>query len=71
MHLPISVVDKRNSDEMDIRKLWYRPYININININICSIELKWDGQKLKYDMIKRWGKYEYRYEMEVIYSDF
>jgi len=23
-------------------------------NINICSIELKWDGKKLKYDMITR-----------------
>jgi len=31
----------------------------IKININICSIELKWDGKKLNYDMIKRWGEYE------------
>jgi len=30
-----------------------------NININICSIELKWDGKRLNYDMIMRWGEYE------------
>jgi len=30
-----------------------------NININICSIELKWDGKILTYDMITRWGEYE------------
>jgi len=33
--------------------------INININIKICSIELKWDDEKLKYDMITRWEEYE------------
>jgi len=43
--------------------------LRTNININICSIELKWDGKKLKYDMITRWDKYEYRCEMEEIYS--
>jgi len=37
-----------------------------NININICSIELKWDGKKLKYDMITRLGEYEWRCEMEI-----
>jgi len=31
----------------------------ININISIYSIELKWDGIKLKYDMITRWDEYE------------
>jgi len=30
-----------------------------NINIYICSMELKWDGKKLKYDMITRWDEYE------------
>jgi len=47
--------NKRNEHwhEMDIRKLWY------NTNINICSIELKWDGKKLDYVMITRWGEYE------------
>jgi len=40
-----------------------------NNNINICSIELKRDGKKLKYDMITRWGEYEWRYELEEIYS--
>jgi len=29
------------------------------ININISFIELKWDGKKIKYDMITRWGEYE------------
>jgi len=44
--------------------------VNLNgININNCSIEVKWDGNKLKYDMITRWGKYELRCEMEVIHS--
>jgi len=34
--------------------------IDVNININICSKELKWDGKKaIKYDMITRWGEYE------------
>jgi len=28
----------------------------INININNCSIELKWDSKQLKEDMITRWG---------------
>jgi len=32
---------------------------NINTSINICSIELKWDGKKLKYDMITSWGEYK------------
>jgi len=26
-----------------------------NINIYVCPIELKWDGKKLKYDMITKW----------------
>jgi len=31
-----------------------------NINtINICSIELKWDGKRLKYDTKTRWDEYE------------
>jgi len=31
-----------------------------NININICSIELKWDGKITKiYDLITRWDEYE------------
>jgi len=53
MYLPISAVyrqaKKKNEHwhEMDIRKLWY--------NIKIFSIELKWDGKDLKYDMITRW----------------
>jgi len=27
-----------------------------NFNINIYPIEIKWDGKKLKYDTIRRWG---------------
>jgi len=27
----------------------------IDLTFNICSIELKWDGKKLKHDMITRW----------------
>jgi len=35
-------------------------HISSIININICSIILKWDGcKKLKYDMITRWDEYE------------
>jgi len=30
-----------------------------NININICSIEIKWDGKTRKYDTITRRGEYE------------
>jgi len=41
----------------------------INIDINIYSLELKWDGKRLKYDMITRWGEYEKWCEMEEIYS--
>jgi len=40
----------------------------INSNINMCSIELKWDGKKLKYDMITRWEEYDQQYEMDEIY---
>jgi len=33
--------------------------ININISINICSIEIKWDGKKTKiwYDNEMRWTR--------------
>jgi len=41
----------------------------MNMNINICSMQLKWDmAKQQKYDMITRWGEYEFRFEMEVIY---
>jgi len=35
--------------------------VTTNININICSGELKWDGKKTKiwYDNEMRWGEYE------------
>jgi len=29
-------------------------------------MEVKCDGEKLKYEMITRWGKYEYHCDMEV-----
>jgi len=45
---------------LDSRHSWPRTYRTIgqNININICSIELKWDSKKLKCDMMTRWDEY-------------
>jgi len=40
-----------------------------NININICSNEIKWDVNKLNYKSITRWDEYEWQCEMEVICS--
>jgi len=31
----------------------------LKLDINICSIELEWGGNILKYDTIARWGEYE------------
>jgi len=35
--------------------------ILVDFNIDICSMELKWDGKITKYDkiMITRWGEYD------------
>jgi len=48
--------DKQISFEMKQVQITAWP---IDININICSIEIKSDVKKLKYDMITRWGEYE------------
>jgi len=37
-------------------------------NINICAIEMKWGGKKLKYDTITRGGEYQQKCEIEVIH---
>jgi len=31
----------------------------VTINVNVCTIERKWNGKKLTYDTITRWGEYE------------
>jgi len=49
-HIFLSLNDWVNSQET-------KHYINININI--CSVELKLDGKKLEYEIITRWGEYE------------
>jgi len=43
-----------------VRHIWScTEPLTLTLNINICSIKLKWDDKQLKCDMITRWDEYK------------